>query len=618
MYVHSVKLENYKSIGIGDHSEIILESRVTAVIGMNGSGKSNVLKGLSEINFVKPNPTAFAESNINLNDTQRRKNWYELVLKPTPSDIKDGLENETTAKITFDSGCEIRGGFHEFFWKKTGSDFEKIASNLESTGIGKLKLGESNQKLAVKYIACMKRTDYLDLYNLDKALAFFPNQLRQLPQNQRDDLLKMLDVVKEKFQDLVSRLPTFYYLKGDINLKDTYTTAEVKDALSAKSSSKKFLCNLVKVLGISSEEFLQAMKAGTDQNLANLREKIKSLIDEKINAPFYQFYSTELINLSIHFDSGKISFMVKSSGGKLVSLSGRSDGLRWMLATFIEAKANAIPDHNVIYLFDEPGSSLHVNAKRELLNLFDSLAEQGNQVVYTTHSPYMLDLQKELHRIRATVKSDTGYTLIYKTPYDSNISADKLQDTLAPIITAMGLNLYDSIGPAQGKVNIVVEGVSDYLYLLFFAQKTEALDLDRFSIIPANGVSNCVQICQILRGWGCKFVALFDYDDAGVKGGNDLDAFSLCRDIFYLYLKNVSDEDIRNATYKSAYTIEDVVTRSEIDRFCVEQNISYSKTLLAKKMCDEINNNQFVLKDEVYRNFEDLFARIQSCAERQR
>lgn len=41
--MHSVKLINFKSIGDYPESEVVLEPRVTAIIGKNESGKSNVL-----------------------------------------------------------------------------------------------------------------------------------------------------------------------------------------------------------------------------------------------------------------------------------------------------------------------------------------------------------------------------------------------------------------------------------------------------------------------------------------------------------------------------------------------------------------------------------------------
>ena len=42
MYIHSVKLVNYKSIGDYGEAEVILEPTVTAIVGKNESGKSNV------------------------------------------------------------------------------------------------------------------------------------------------------------------------------------------------------------------------------------------------------------------------------------------------------------------------------------------------------------------------------------------------------------------------------------------------------------------------------------------------------------------------------------------------------------------------------------------------
>lgn len=43
MYVHSVKLVNFKSIGDYPEAELILEPKITAIIGQNESGKSMLL-----------------------------------------------------------------------------------------------------------------------------------------------------------------------------------------------------------------------------------------------------------------------------------------------------------------------------------------------------------------------------------------------------------------------------------------------------------------------------------------------------------------------------------------------------------------------------------------------
>lgn len=74
MYIHSVKLINFKSIGDYPEAEVILEPRVTAIIGKNESGKSNVLEGLSYINFAKRNQAAFTESVVNRNSVSGTEN----------------------------------------------------------------------------------------------------------------------------------------------------------------------------------------------------------------------------------------------------------------------------------------------------------------------------------------------------------------------------------------------------------------------------------------------------------------------------------------------------------------------------------------------------------------
>ena len=133
------------------------------------------------------------------------------------------------------------------------------------------------------------------------------------------------------------------------------------------------------------------------------------------------------------FNNGTISFVIQSNNGSSLMLSERSNGLRWYLETFIDAKANDISDRNTIYLLDGPGTPLHVNAQRELLNLFGHLADQGNQIIYTTHSPYMLDTENEgVHRIRAVVKDEEGFSYIYKTVYDPRIAPETQQGTRCP------------------------------------------------------------------------------------------------------------------------------------------------------------------------------------------
>lgn len=339
------------------------------------------------------------------------------------------------------------------------------------------------------------------------------------------------------------------------------------------------------------------------------------MVDTKINRPFHDFYQTEEIYLDLAFNGGTVAFMVHSSNGESLSISERSNGLRWYLETFIDAQANDISGRNVVYLLDEPGTSLHVNAQRRLLELFEHLADQGNQVVYTTHSPYMLNTESEgVHRIRAVVKNTDCYSYIYKTAYDAKIAPESQQDTLTPIIAALGMNLQNTFGPALNKVNIVTEGMSDYIYLCTMAKRL-GIDLEKYAIIPSVGATNCVNICAILHGWGCKYIALFDFDKKGVESGgeylHDEMFFELGKQ--YCYVREVTQDELAKRLYKtSEFEIEDVVQRSEITRFCTETGTSTTlgKPLTAKLLCTAIENGSFELNKQSIDNFQKLFDRI--------
>ena len=75
-----------------------------------------------------------------------------------------------------------------------------------------------------------------------------------------------------------------------------------------------------------------------------------------------------------------------------MSFSERTNGLRWYISLFIDILAQKNNRENpILFLLDEPGVYLHVNAQKKILELFQDLTKTKNQVIYTTHSPYMIN-----------------------------------------------------------------------------------------------------------------------------------------------------------------------------------------------------------------------------------
>lgn len=620
MYIHSVKLVNFKSIGDYPESEIILEPNVTAIIGKNESGKSNVLEGLSKINFLKANAAAFSAEVVNRNSASGTENKYIIILKPDVQETAEGLCSDTLVEIS-KGQCTITGGFFDYFLQKVWPAFEALARFLDEISSNPMQLNDQELTSYRSYKQDFLQKERLDVYRRMNALEYFHARISRIPTDHREAFAEKLGSARDAWFDISCMLPVFFYRKADKHLNTSYKLEDVEKELKGPAvAPNSLLYDFVKLIGVSPEDFVTAVRSGSLPKQETLRRRINKLVNDKINTPFHDFYQTETITLDLGFNSGVVSFVVQSEDGEALMLSERSNGLRWYLETFIDAQANDITGRNIVYLLDEPGTSLHVNAQRELLALFQHLAGKGNQVVYTTHSPYMLNLETDgVHRIRAVVKNSEGFSYIYKTAYDARIAPDSQQDTLAPLISAIGMNLNDTFGPAKEKLNIVTEGMSDYIYLCTMA-KVLGIDTEKYAILPSVGASNCINVCAILHGWGCRYVAVFDYDDAGVKTGGEY----LRKDMLfeyrhqYCYLADVNQEDIEKKTYKAfPYMIEDVVTREEIDRFCAETNTSKTigKPLMAKLMSNAIEADSYQLGEECKSNFKALFSRIFSYFE---
>lgn len=617
MYIHSVKLINYKSIGDYKENEIIIEPRVTTIIGKNESGKSNVLDGLSQIRFKSRNNAAFNQDIINRNLAMGTENKYCIILKPSAEDVSIGISEVTLVEITKNS-YSATGGLLEFYLNAFYPLVDEIFELLGTVNSNSLQLKDqewSNYQIYYKELANQSK---IDIPLRTSAFDFLCKRAERIAIEKRENFAEKTKQAKDKWIELISKLPVFFYRKSDKHLSTTYKFDDIDKELKNPSSyPNSLLSNLVKVIGITNEEFLLASRSGITPNQENIRRKINRLINDRINKKFNEFYATEEVFLDIGFNNGIISFVIQSNNGSSLMLSERSNGLRWYLETFIDASANDISDRNTVYLLDEPGVSLHVNAQRELLNLFNHLADRGNQVIYTTHSPYMLDTEKDgVHRIRAVVKDEEGYSRIYKTAYDSRISADSQKDTLTPIINALGMNLYDTFGPAKDKINIVTEGMSDYIYICLMA-KLLKIPNENYAIIPSVGATNCVHLCSILHGWGCKYIAVFDYDKEGVESGGEY----LRNKMFfeqgkqYCYMKEISQSEIDSKTYKTEdgkYMVEDLVTKEELERFCsfADIDMNIGKPLVAKLLSNAVENGTYTIGKDCFENFKTLFARI--------
>jgi hypothetical protein len=102
--------------------------------------------------------------------------------------------------------------------------------------------------------------------------------------------------------------------------------------------------------------------------------------------------------------------------------------------------------------------SLHPLAQRDLSAFFDSLE---NQIVYTTHSPFLMDADA-LDRVRSVFTDAAGRTIV-SPDLRADPKVPSAQKSIYPVHVALGLSVSDTF--LSGCLPVVVEGVSDQRYL---------------------------------------------------------------------------------------------------------------------------------------------------------
>jgi ABC-type ATPase involved in cell division len=216
-------------------------------------------------------------------------------------------------------------------------------------------------------------------------------------------------------------------------------------------------------------------------------------------------FELEHYNATFGEKAGKpyLEFWIKDEGERLYPKQ-RSRGVRWFLSFYMELKASAsLSDKPIVLLVDEPGVSLHARAQEDVLKVFEDIKDKI-QVIYTTHSPHLVDINK-LHRVLAIQRDDLDSLKSNTRILDPLRLSAASPDTLSPLQSIMG-NPLSSEGFSNERLNLIVNDIGTF-YML-----TAALHISGFkgkiSIIPSTEVSAIPLMCNILMGWGLRFAVL--------------------------------------------------------------------------------------------------------------
>jgi predicted ATPase len=156
----------------------------------------------------------------------------------------------------------------------------------------------------------------------------------------------------------------------------------------------------------------------------------------------------------------------------------------------------------VVFAIEEPELFLAPQGHRYLYRLVHLLAERGNQVFFTTHSPGLLNVAA-LDEVNLVTRDELGVTAIER------LRPVKVDDTFRALceFDAERAELFFS------RAAILVEGMTEKMALPFvFRGLGHDADREQISIVECGGKSNLPLFVEICRRAHVPYVVLHDSD----------------------------------------------------------------------------------------------------------
>ncbi len=201
-----------------------------------------------------------------------------------------------------------------------------------------------------------------------------------------------------------------------------------------------------------------------------------------------------------------------------IVLEERSMGMRYFFSFYLIFLVEAeTTNKNSIILLDEPGLHYHGSMQTQLITFFRTLSKK-NQILYTTHSPFLVD-SANLDSIKTVFEDkETGFSRVAET---QNWPRD--QDALFPIRVGWWYDVLNSY--ITKKTHLVLEGQSDVeifnaMNNVLEKQSKNSLHSD-ILCVPGGGHKTSMLI-SLLRASDVNIILFQDGDDAGTNRAKNI------------------------------------------------------------------------------------------------
>lgn len=526
---------------------------ITALIGTNESGKTNILLPLWKLNPAD-------DGAINLQDDLPRDKYHEYRnANPKPTFItavlalddeeRTHLANLTNYNADSFSTVQVSRNFDgEYTWVFPDAKEDPITSVDGLKAVFDQYIQSLSAQGEVAKAETQRRGRVISAINLAKEYLRSEKDLTDEATDALEELSKieistqssssftkleeLKQLLKEKIEALSepsisenseikkyleSAMPKYVYYSNYGNLDSQIYLPQVlqnlnRSDLGLKEAAKaRTLRTLFKFVNLDPTEITQL---GADPQNNPSSEEIERIANKKKEREILLSSASSSFTKAFNewWKQGNYTFEFQADGNffriwvsdkirpEKIELEARSTGLQWFFSFYLVFLVESEAHHqNAVLLLDEPGVTLHPLAQKNLFEFFESLGEK-NQMIYTTHSPFMVD-SDHLERVRSVYVDKSGKTVV-----SANLRAAEQthgvnqSQSIYPVHAALGLTVSDTL-----LINcevILVEGESDQLYLS--ALKNLLISLGKITplkdliFIPTGGVKGIKATSNII------------------------------------------------------------------------------------------------------------------------
>ena len=471
---------------------------VTTLVGVNEAGKSNLLLALwklnpasgGEIDYLKDMPVS------QLSDLRGQQESVKFI------DATFEVDADSASKISEEVGCVL-------------NEDDTFMISRFYDGHYELSFPDGNWP-EDKVVEANEEEEEVDQEVADDAA-------KEDKHYSHDDLQKAI----------IEAMPQFVYYSNYGNLSSkiylphaiTWLNGGNVSGIERNEEQIRTIRILFKFLKLDPKEIQELGNGPENTNSQKSIEKFEDKKDER--SILLQSAGTQLTkkfkdwwkqgDYKFRFEADGNYFHILVSDAKRpdeIGLELRSTGLQWFLSFYLVFLVESEGSHkNTILLLDEAGLTLHPMAQKDLAKFFDALSEK-NQIINTTHSPFIID-SSNIDRCRVVYVDKDGYTVASSDLRQGN---DKLNEqSIYAVHAALGLSVSDIL--LQGCEPVIVEGPSDQIYLNMI--KNYLIAHKKFSpskevvFVPSGGVKGVSGIVSLLGAKSELPYVILDSDKSG-------------------------------------------------------------------------------------------------------